>query len=314
MNKTGRLVFLLSLALGGVTGAGELNLAGKWSTRVGVLRIRQQGKSVSGKLIWVNDTCAFKKGDVILEGVLLEDSLSGRWRYCLKGKDCKGDGWAPMVMLAAREGKVLSGAAHFPKSACAIGGRGKGDAVAARKMQPVAAARPQPAADAGPVVAEAPQDEKGRPLEEQVPALKPEQYAANAGSWRSEMEQGASQMESGFFERARKNFLRAIELDPTRPESYNGVGVTYYARKDYEEALSWYKKALEIDSSFGDAFYNMACVYALLGKKPIALRYLGIAAMNGYAEPQAMQDDPDLENLRSEPEFKKILEQMKSGN
>ncbi len=311
MNKKGLLAFLLALAFGSSASAGELNLAGKWSTRVGVIRIFQQGKSLSGKLIWVNDTCSFKKGDVILEGVLLEDSLAGRWRYCLRGKDCRGDGWAPMVMLAAREGKVLSGAAHFPETACAIGGRGKGDAVAARKLKPVPVAKiPVAAPDAGAPAVAGPVDEKGRPLEEQVPPPRPEDYAANSGSWRSEMEQGASQMDSGFFERARKNFLHAIELDPTRPEAYNGVGVTYYARNDYEEALNWYKKALEVDSSFGDAFYNMACVYALLGKKQLALRFLGIAAINGYAEAEAMQKDPDLEKLRSEPEYKKILEQM----
>ena len=287
--------------------AQEISLSGKWATRVGVVRIIQKGNNVQAKLIWSNETCPFQKGSLLFEGVLLEDSLSGRWRYCLLGNNCKGDGWAPMLMLVAREGRVLSGAAHFPSGSCQVGGRGKGDALMARKLKPTElgsapAAQPRPV---GPV------DEKGRPMEEQVPAPRPEDYAKNAGDWKTAMEQAAAQMEAGFFERARQGFLKAIELDPTRPEAYNGVGVTYYARNDYQEALNWYKKALEVDASFPDAFYNMACIYALLGKKPLALRYLNIAALNGYAEASAMEEDPDLQSLRLEPEYRKILEEMK---
>jgi len=275
----------------------------------------QQGRQVTGKLIWVSRTCPLHKGDVVIKGVLLEDSLAGKWRYCLRGGDsCRGQGWAPMVMLVARGGKVLSGAAHFPAARCSIGGRSRGDAVVARKLRP----RPRrPAVDAGvvtpPVVAEGPRDENGQPLEEEVKPLDPASYAANVADWRTAMEQGAAQMNAGFFERARKLFRRASELDPTRPEAYNGVGVTYYARNDYEQALDWYKKALEVDSSFGDAFYNMACIYALLGKKELAFRYLNIAALNGYAEAGAMRADNDLRTLHHDPRFQEILNKMQSG-
>jgi hypothetical protein len=54
----------------------------------------------------------------------------------------------------------------------------------------------------------------------------------------------------------------------------------------------------------------MACSYALKGKKPLALRYLRLAANKGYTEVEALDGDTDLESLREEPEFKEIREQM----
>ncbi len=70
-------------------------------------------------------------------------------------------------------------------------------------------------------------------------------------------------------------------------------GVTFYARGDFDEALAWYKRALEADPRFGDAYYNMACLYALQGHKPLALRYLRLAALNRYSDEAQLQEDPD---------------------
>ena len=54
-------------------------------------------------------------------------------------------------------------------------------------------------------------------------------------------------------------------------------------------------------------YYNMACVYALLGRKELALRYLQIAAMNGYATAEGMDGDPDLEAVRGEPAYRALV-------
>ncbi len=333
VRKSGLLAFVACLVVFSLPAAGQqgYRLSGKWATRLGVVRLKQKGQKVTARLIWVSPACKLKKGQVAFEGVLLEDSLAGKWRYCLKGgKKCNGEGWAPMVMLVARGGKVLSGAAHFPKTACRVGGKGKGDGVVARRLKPRPRRSKRLVAQGGSkgrgagktrkVASSATSgsgrswlDENGRPMEEEVAPVDPARFAANLKDWQSAMEQGAGALNAGFFERARRFFKRAIELDPTRPEAYNGVGVTYYARSDYSKALEWYKKALETDPNFGDAFYNMACIYALQGKKELAFRYLGIAAANGYAEADAMRADKDLENLRSDPRFDEIIRKMASS-
>ena len=85
------------------------------------------------------------------------------------------------------------------------------------------------------------------------------------------------------------------------------MGVTFRMRNDQEAALEWYKKSLAVNPDFGDAYYNMACVYALQGKKDLALRYLQIAALNGYASAEGIDEDPDLAALHDEPAYQALL-------
>jgi tetratricopeptide (TPR) repeat protein len=133
------------------------------------------------------------------------------------------------------------------------------------------------------------------------------QAAARREAARGLLRDGGKWLAEGNFEQARRRFLEAIEADANLPEAYNGVGVTYRMRNDLPRALEWYKKALTVDADFGDAYYNMACVYALDGRKDLALRYLQIAALNGYATAGGMDEDPDLEGLRGEPGYRALV-------
>ena len=51
----------------------------------------------------------------------------------------------------------------------------------------------------------------------------------------------------------------------------------------------------------------MACAYALGGRTDLALRYLQIAALNGYATAGGIDGDPDLESLRAEPAYRALV-------
>lgn len=127
---------------------------------------------------------------------------------------------------------------------------------------------------------------------------------------RAILRDGAAWLREGAFEEARARFLEALDVDATIPEAYNGVGVTYRMRNDLEQALEWYKKALSIDPDFGDAYYNMACVYALRGEKTLALRYLQIAAVNGYVTAEGVDGDSDLASLRATREYRALRDRM----
>lgn len=61
---------------------------------------------------------------------------------------------------------------------------------------------------------------------------------------------------------AKKNYERAIKLNPKYPEAINNLGTIYYANKNYRRAISYYKKALRysgpsasIDANIGAAYF-----------------------------------------------------------
>jgi hypothetical protein len=59
------------------------------------------------------------------------------------------------------------------------------------------------------------------------------------------------------------------------------------------------------------AHYNLACSLALCKRKTDALRSLKEAIALGYDDFDWMSQDPDLELLKSEPSFQKLLGKLK---
>lgn len=252
---------------------------GEYDSPLGRVRVEGDGTSFRGVLVSPSRACRFRRGDEVLRVTLLDDSLAGEVRVCLAGKVCRArEAWSSAVLLAA-EGR-LSGAVHVAAKGCRAPMLGKKGGItlvrastATSTSISTAASRPSSAR------------EKAREV----------------------MRDGAAWLGEGNFEQARRRFLEAIDLDASIPEAYNGVGVTYRMRNELARALEWYKKALAVDPDFGDAYYNMACVYALEGRRDLALRYLQIAALNGYATAGGMDEDPDLESVRADPGYRALV-------
>ena len=264
----------------GTRAAGEAGptIHGEYDSPLGRLRVSGDGASYRGVLAAPSRACGFAAGEEVLRATLLDDSLAGELRVCLAGKACRErEEWSSAVLLVS-EGK-LSGAVHVEAKGCRAPLGKRGGIVFTRAGGGAAPAKAAGGKAAG-----------GR--RGQARAL-----LADGGRWLAE----------GNFEQARRRFLESIEIDASIPEAYNGVGVTYRMRNDLTRALEWYKKALAVDADFGDAYYNMACVYALEGKKDMALRYLQIAALNGYATAGGMDEDPDLDGLRGEPGYRALV-------
>ncbi len=277
------LIAALAAVPRGVRGAPALD--GEYESPLGRIRVSGDGTTFHGVLSSPSALCAFRAGEEVLRGTLLDDSLSGLLRVCLAGKGCPGEEWASVLLLASHD--RLSGAVHVAARGCTGPFGRRGGVTLGRALGPegggARAARPAaPAPDA----------------------------ATHRARARSLLREGKSYLDEGRFERARALFREAIEADPAVPEAYNGVGVTYRMRNALGDALAWYKKALSADPDFGDAYYNMACVYSLQGKEELALRYLKIAALNGYVSAGGLDADPDLEPLRQHPGYRALRGRM----
>ncbi len=262
------LGWLLACAAGP---SGARAIGGEYQSAIGRVRIAGDGTTFRGTLVEPSAACPFRAGEEVLRATLLDDSLAGQVRLCLSGVSCPEAEWASVVLLATK-GK-LSGAAHVAAKGCTAP-LGKNGGVAFARAAGAEAKKPVP-----------PRRDEARDI----------------------LRDGAAYLSEGNFEAARRKFQEAIEVDAGIPEAYNGVGVTYRMRNELGRALDWYKKALAVDPDFGDAYYNMACVYALRGQKELALRYLQIAALNGYATADGIDADPDLEPLRAEPAYRALV-------
>ena len=77
------------------------------------------------------------------------------------------------------------------------------------------------------------------------------------------------------------------------------------------DGLRMDRKLVRLEPGNATAHYNLACSLALSKKRPDALRSLRKAVSLGYDDLDWMQQDPDLELLKNDPEFLKLLRQLK---
>ena len=73
-----------------------------------------------------------------------------------------------------------------------------------------------------------------------------------------------------------------------------------------EEALAWAGRALALDSEDSAVLYNVACLYAVLHRTEEALNCLRRVMRSGWRK-EWIENDPDLNSLRDNPEFQRLL-------
>jgi len=83
---------------------------------------------------------------------------------------------------------------------------------------------------------------------------------------------------------AKKNYERAVKLDPKYAEAINNLGTIYYAQKSYRRAIGYYKRALRYTSPTASIYANLGAAY--FGRKDYD------RATQCYE--QALQLDPDV--------------------
>ena len=90
-------------------------------------------------------------------------------------------------------------------------------------------------------------------------------------------------------ESAKKNYERAIKLNPAYAEAINNLGTIHYARKSYRRAIAEYNKALKITPQSASILSNLGTAY--FARKNYELAYT--------AYQKALQIDPEVFEHRS---------------
>jgi Tetratricopeptide repeat len=86
-----------------------------------------------------------------------------------------------------------------------------------------------------------------------------------------------------------------------------------FQKKDYAEGEKKCREAIALAPHYPDAHYNLACALARQGKKAKALDALADAIKQGFNRPEHIRKDADLESLRAEPRFVKLLDEAKEA-
>jgi hypothetical protein len=100
---------------------------------------------------------------------------------------------------------------------------------------------------------------------------------------------------------------RLISENPYDGQYWYNYGLALHSLKRYQEAIKAAEKAAELGYQRNAALYNIACARALLGQKDEALSGLQTALESGFSQDELLRTDSDLDSLRGDPRFEKLL-------
>jgi tetratricopeptide (TPR) repeat protein len=124
-------------------------------------------------------------------------------------------------------------------------------------------------------------------------------------------QQGLTFATVGRIDEGIQEFTAAIALDPNYAAAYGNRGVAYMTQKKYNKALDDLNSAVSLDPKNRNAFYNLAAPRTLRQEFDLAIDALDQALQRGFDHYDTLRRDADLEGLRRQPEFRRLLERHK---
>ena len=103
---------------------------------------------------------------------------------------------------------------------------------------------------------------------------------------------------------------RHLDLNPedVRALYLGAAGMMEIGERD--KAFEWVGRALVLDPEDSGVLYNSACVFALGEKTDEAIKLLDKAIDNGFGHREWLENDTDLDSLRSDPRFETLLKKL----
>jgi hypothetical protein len=89
------------------------------------------------------------------------------------------------------------------------------------------------------------------------------------------LKQGDAYVEQGQWDEAITEYSKAIELDPELAEAYSSRGYAYVCKLELDKAMADCNRAIELDPNFARAYYNRGYAYLEKGEVIEAISDLG---------------------------------------
>ena len=105
-------------------------------------------------------------------------------------------------------------------------------------------------------------------------------------------------------EDAIKNYKMALHHNEYFEEAYINLSTAYLNKKSFKLSLKTLKTLESINPKHPLLHYNFSCFYSLLGNIPKGIESLKQAISHGFKNHQILKTDPDIKNLRQNPQFR----------
>ena len=110
-------------------------------------------------------------------------------------------------------------------------------------------------------------------------------------------------------EEAEKLYKEVLAEEPSNNSVIMKLAGLYHSIKNYNDAIEYYSQLVQGGNPF--VLYNLACSYSMNGNKEEALNSIQHAVAKGFSQINLLKTDTDLENIRNEEGFSKILKSVK---
>jgi tetratricopeptide (TPR) repeat protein len=107
-------------------------------------------------------------------------------------------------------------------------------------------------------------------------------------------------------EDAIKNYKMALHHNEYFEEAYINLSTAYLNKKSFKLSLKTLKTLESINPKHPLLHYNFSCYYSLLGNIPKGIESLKQAILHGVKNHHILKTDPDIKNLRQNPQFREL--------
>ena len=118
---------------------------------------------------------------------------------------------------------------------------------------------------------------------------------------------GQKEAATAAYRRALSVATHQLEMRPDDPRAATMRAVSLWRLGEASEGLEWARRALDIDPTDAGVRYNVACLFALDGKRQEALECLEECQRLGFRNMDWIKRDPDLASLYGEPRFERLM-------
>ena len=103
-----------------------------------------------------------------------------------------------------------------------------------------------------------------------------------------------------------KTYESFLKTNPNNGRAWFNLGFALHYSSEHERAVQAFRQAVQFDYRKPTSMYNIACGYSMMGNRDGAFEWLQNSVDAGFKIEGYIHNDEDLNNLRSDPRFKRF--------